>query len=578
MTSRMFSMRIMDHYHGNIKCIVNSQAMRHVRSFRYVVTSKVSFTRESSSNQQPFISAYFKHFNSRSLKHLRGRLAQAVISSYDMQSPQEELMPEQNHSMEFFVTCYPGLEKALVMELTDLGIIHVKESKAGASFWTNNISDGYRACLWLRSAIRVLMLLSRQHLGIEERPQGRYRSGDAVYECTRQAVDWNEVILPGQTFAVDSRLWSCTDLTSSMLASVRIKDAICDSLRDKRGEKPSPPGPGVIADVPLFATLYHDTLSLFRDLSGSSLHRRGYRDAMHKAPLSEAAAAGVLILAGWKQMSSQQGLGNEAMLVDPMCGSGTFLCEAAMMARRMAPGLMRPSKTWPFRRWPDVDQAGLKAAVQEAREAVVSWNGRLIGNDVHTGALSLARRCAFTAGVDNLVTLTNQDCASLVLPGKPSIVVANPPWGVRLGGRGSEDQQDSTSSSYNTASQRGSSATVSRQKPGQSLNLQRRYQPVQDLEEFERVDLDRNGNALPLLQMSVEESWRGLSDFLRGQCGGVTAYVLSGSQEAVNLLRMKPKRKMPLTVGGIETKVYELFVLPPKPSTSGAEIVETIRG
>lgn len=160
-----------------------------------------------------------------------------------------------------------------------------------------------------------------------------------------------------------------------------------------RGEKPLPPGPGQTADVPLYASLYRDTFSLFRDLSGMSLHRRGYRDAMHKSPLNEAAAAGILLMAGWKELSSPSGkggsplpgphglleihqtispaviswshftppflAGNDAVLVDPMCGSGTLLSEAALIALNAAPGLMRPSKMWPFRKWPDADkQAG----------------------------------------------------------------------------------------------------------------------------------------------------------------------------------------------------------------------------
>ena len=154
--------------------------------------------------------------------------------------------------------------------------------------------------------------------------------------------------------------------------------------------------------MPLYASLYQDTFSLFRDLSGMSLHRRGYRDAMHKSPLNEAAAAGILLMAGWKEMSGPGGrgglplsggglpcdnavladpmcgsstllseaaltalfspsllAGDDAVLADPMCGSGTLLSEAALIALNAAPGLMRPSKMWPFRKWPDADkQAG----------------------------------------------------------------------------------------------------------------------------------------------------------------------------------------------------------------------------
>lgn len=121
----------------------------------------------------------------------------------------------------------------------------------------------------------MLLLLHRQHLDTD--PSRGYHSGDALYEAARLAAVWEDVLPPGHTFSVDSRVWSCTDLPSSRLASTRIKDAVCDALRDARGTKPEPPGAGAVADVPLWASCYKDTLSIFRDLSGASLHRRGYR-------------------------------------------------------------------------------------------------------------------------------------------------------------------------------------------------------------------------------------------------------------------------------------------------------------
>ena len=103
------------------------------------------------------------------------------------------------------------------------------------------------------------------------------------------------------------RAWSCTRLTSSQLLAVRAKDAICDVVRDRRGLKPTPPEPSRVADLPLFLSAYHDRLVIYKDLSGASLHRRGWRQAMHRASLNEAAAAGLLILAGWDQLCQQEG-------------------------------------------------------------------------------------------------------------------------------------------------------------------------------------------------------------------------------------------------------------------------------
>ncbi|KAG1660377.1 hypothetical protein FOA52_012670 [Chlamydomonas sp. UWO 241] len=413
---------------------------------------------------------------------------------------------------EYFVTCHPGLEEVVAQELRDLGIEAVLPGKAGVSFWSSKVADGYRACLWLRSAIRVLKLLHRSQLATDV--DAGYRSGDSLYAATRLAAPWDDVIPPGSNFSIDSRVWSCTDLPSAVLASTRIKDAICDALRDAGRPKPPPPDRGVVPDLPLYASLFRDTYALYRDLSGISLHRRGYRDAMHKSPLNESAAAGVLLLAGWKGVVAERG--DEALLVDPMCGSGTLLVEAALIARNVAPGLMRPAADWPFRRWPDADKQGIYEAVQEARDLQRPWNGRLLGNDSHAGALTLARRDAERAGFSDVVTFSEGDCADWVLPSPPSLVVVNPPWGVRLMGRDAASMQDG------------------------------------------------DGDYSRALSPELAGSWLALNSFLRSQCGGVAAAVLSGAQEPVNLLRMRPSRRTAMTVGGVECKLYQIKVLPPK--------------
>jgi hypothetical protein len=130
-----------------------------------------------------------------------------------------------------------------------------------------------------------------------------------VYEGFREAVDWARLLAPGQTFSIESRVWSCSNLTSSQLLLVRGRDAVCDAVRDARGVRPVPPEPGRVADVPLYCTAYQDRLTLYRDMSGASLHRRGYRQAMHRAALNEAAAAGILRLAGWGERCKQEGAG-----------------------------------------------------------------------------------------------------------------------------------------------------------------------------------------------------------------------------------------------------------------------------
>lgn len=225
-----------------------------------------------------------------------------------------------------------------------------------------------------------------------------------------------------------------------------------------RGEKLWPPDAAHPADLPLYATFYRDHVKLYRDMAGESLHRRGYRAAMHRASLNESAAAGLLTLAGWpKQQTGDNGtchrvlhcfvatclasrssefgrLHNSsisviiaqkllieeatskanaasqrtesieavlslwwqtaAVLADPMCGSGTFLVEAALMAKGRAPGFARP--VWPFQSWPDHNRRAwgrIRSDAEEAEAATPSFEGRLLGNDMHVGSLALAMQC-----------------------------------------------------------------------------------------------------------------------------------------------------------------------------------------
>jgi len=403
-------------------------------------------------------------------------------------------------------------------ELRALGIKGVREGKSGVNFEGDSLAPGYRANLWLRSAIRVLVALAGGPLGTE--PGDRRRGAEVLYDLVRDCgVPWHEVIPPGCTFSIEPRLWSCTDILSTQLLWARVKDAVCDAIKDARSEKPNPPAPGEVADVPLYVAAYQDTLTIYRDLSGNSLHRRGYRDAMHKSPLNEAAAAGVLLLAGWGERTKD---GAEAVLADPMCGSGTLLLEALLIARNQAPGLSRQEGDWPCTRWPDFDKQAWAAAVQEARDlARPQWNGLLMGNDVHEGAFSLALRDTRRMGALDCVSLHNGDAAEWVPHQVPDLVVTNPPWGLRLtGGFGSNDSRGGAVS---------------------PIGLE------------------------PKSEGELETAWRALSTFLRAQCPDRDAYVLSGNRDAFNPLRMKPSAKWALGFGGVDVRLHKYHVLPPKP-------------
>uniref|UniRef100_A0A7I4AT43 Uncharacterized protein n=1 Tax=Physcomitrium patens TaxID=3218 RepID=A0A7I4AT43_PHYPA len=379
----------------------------------------------------------------------------------------------------YFATCAPGLETVLAAELSSplIGAQEVEVGKAGVSFVGLKVT-GYKASLWLRTAVRVLVQLAAGPL-----PEGRGRN-DPVYTFIRDAIDWPSILLDDSSshtqqpdsneryrprsnsggrgdemsnsragtathsaqaprfrnFGVQSRVWSCTDIHNSAFASVRAKDAICDAMREAcGGHRPEPPEHGgSTADVPLFLFLFRDEAVLYRDMSGVSLHKRGYRDVMHRASLNEGIAAAVLTIAGWNRAvpgfgdANVNAPGEERVLLDPMCGSGTFLIEAALMASNVAPGLMR--RQWPFQKWHDFDENAWKQCKDNAVSMQQSsLSGvRLLGNDIHAGALSLCHRDASTAGVRHLLELSCKDIQEYKPLVVPSLVVTNPPWGERL--------------------------------------------------------------------------------------------------------------------------------------------------
>lgn len=210
----------------------------------------------------------------------------------------------------YYATCAPGLEKVLAAELSSplISAQEVEEGLAGVSFVGTKVT-GYKANLWLRTAVRVLVQLAAGPLPLG---RGRY---DPVYTFIRDAVDWPSILVSSgdregvvpqsfkfRNFVVQSRVWNCTDISSSEFATLRAKDAICDAVREAcGGNRPEPPEKGIVVDVPLFLSLYRDTAVLYRDLSGVSLNKRCYRDVMHRASLNDGIAAACLTIAGWNQ-------------------------------------------------------------------------------------------------------------------------------------------------------------------------------------------------------------------------------------------------------------------------------------
>jgi 23S rRNA G2445 N2-methylase RlmL len=302
----------------------------------------------------------------------------------------------------YFAGCPVGVEPALASELEALGATELVSRSAGVQFGGTR-ETAMRACLWLRSATRVQEVLLERTV----------RSDKELYDAVR-SLRWNKLIGVGATLGVDASLQD-SFYTDPRFLVHRVKDAVVDRMRADRGDRPNVDRHR--PDVPLFALLHRDTLQVSR-VWAPSLHRRGYRDKRSKSPLNEALAAGLLRLAGVD--------GTEQFL-DPMCGSGTLLIEAALAAAHVAPGLGRP---FPFERWPDADARSFQTLVAEARgsrRAVEAFRGF----DRDPEAVAIARGAAKRAGVD--VRIEAHDVATLDVAPAPNLVVTNPPWGERVG-------------------------------------------------------------------------------------------------------------------------------------------------
>lgn len=309
----------------------------------------------------------------------------------------------------FLAQCSRGLEEALAAELVELGHGDV-EVVGGGVFFGASPHSACRALLWLRCAVRVLEPVAR----------GDVDSFDELYDLAA-SVPWEQLIGPDCTFAVRASV-SHAPFSDRNFAALRVKDAAVDRIRARCGRRPNVERTD--PDVPLRVVVRGTEASLFRDLAGGSLHRRGHRVIQVKSPLSESVAAGLLLLTKWDRRSP---------ILDPMCGSGTFLVEAAAMATDRAPGLGR---RFAAERFPDAVPGVWRDLREEARGRVrASLPFPIFGSDRHAGAIGIARKVVRDAGMSDLVRFDVLDAADLEPPFAPSLVVCNPPWGGRLDDR-----------------------------------------------------------------------------------------------------------------------------------------------
>lgn len=310
--------------------------------------------------------------------------------------------------MKFFATTHAGLEQVLARELRGVGARDVTVAVRGVSF-RGDLSTLYSANLWSRTASRIMVEIDTFEAG----------SRETLYGGARR-VDWEGHMRLGQTLAVDA-VSSRSAIDHTQFISRVIKDAVVDCFRDKRGTRPSvdPKSP----DLRLNARLHEDRCTLSWDASGQRLHRRGYRPVAGViAPLQETLAAGMLLLSGYD---------GKGTLIDPMCGSGTILVEAALMARNLAPGLL--GRGFAFTAHPSFDRVLWQTIRDDAQSSAVEVDGcPITGSDISQEAVRAAETAVRGAGVDDIVML-RRGAMEEMAPRVEGMLVTNPPYGERLG-------------------------------------------------------------------------------------------------------------------------------------------------
>lgn len=300
---------------------------------------------------------------------------------------------------------FMGLEQVLAKELTELGASDIEIGRRMVSF-TGDKEMMYRANFHLRTAIRILKPI---HTFVA-------RSADDVYEGIK-SLDWSEYLDEKKTFAVDSVVYS-EEFRNSRFVTYKVKDAIVDWFVERYGRRPniSVANP----DLRLNIHIAEDKCTLSLDSSGESLHRRGYRQETMEAPLNEVLAAGMILMTGWT---------GDTDFVDPMCGSGTLLIEAALIAQNMAPGLFR--KEYAFEKWPDFDKDMFDAIYNDDSQER-EFEHKIMGYDIDIKAVNTARLNIKAAGLTKCITVDCQDFKDFTQPEEPTLIVTNPPYGERI--------------------------------------------------------------------------------------------------------------------------------------------------
>ncbi|MDY7220376.1 bifunctional 23S rRNA (guanine(2069)-N(7))-methyltransferase RlmK/23S rRNA (guanine(2445)-N(2))-methyltransferase RlmL [Denitrificimonas sp. JX-1] len=323
-----------------------------------------------------------------------------------------------NKEVELYLTCPKSLEGLLLDEAQTLGLMDAREQLAGVS-GHGTLQTAYRLCLWSRLANRILLVLKRFNV----------KNVEDLYHGIND-LDWSDHLSANGTLSVEFT-GRGSGVDNTHFGALKVKDAIVDALRDEHGNRPSVDK--VNPDVRIHLHLNRGEATLSLDLSGTSLHQRGYRLQQGAAPLKENLAAAILLRAGWPKLAKQG-----AALVDPMCGVGTFLVEGAMMAADIAPNLRR--ERWGFTRWlghiPAIWQPIYEEAQQRAAKGLAQPPLWIRGYEADPRLIQPARNNIERAGLAGWVNIYQGELATFEPKpdqGQTGLIVTNPPYGERLG-------------------------------------------------------------------------------------------------------------------------------------------------
>ncbi|MCM1355936.1 MAG: THUMP domain-containing protein [Staphylococcus sp.] len=311
---------------------------------------------------------------------------------------------------EMVAKTFKGLEEVLAEELRQIGAVNVEPGRRMVSF-EGDISTLYRANICCRTALSIL------------KPIYKFiaKDADSLYEMVKE-YNWSEVMTLEKTFSIDTTTHS-SEFTHSRFVTYRVKDAIVDYFKDRFGPDKRPGVRLNDADVMINVHIDGDRVTLSLNSSGESLHKRGWRVAQTEAPINEVLAAGIILKSGWR---------GDSPFVDPMCGSGTFLIEAAMIAADIKPGSYR--KDFAFEHWHDYDSELFEKIMEEcSQHRDVKF--KIYGADVSPKAVAIAERNILSAGVDEYVNLrikALQQWDAAPADGTPGVLVTNPPYGERI--------------------------------------------------------------------------------------------------------------------------------------------------